>query len=304
MGWWFDDGDYYEDKTTLRDYRTPAEAIVLSGPVKAVSKRGPIGREWWGQQWVGAMERLGVSGRLDRGKRYARNGSVRKLEISHGMAYAQVQGSQRKPYRTAVYLKAFSAKEWQAALAALSEQAIYAAQLLAGEMPGDIEQVFQSVGLSLFPRSLKDVVFECSCPDWGDPCKHAAAVFYLLAEQLDSDPFILLHLRGRTREQILAALRDYRRAAVRNGEPSAAELGALPLDADLAQFWTGAALNLVRSAPVIPAKPPILRQLGNPPGALAAPLRDLYVAVSGEAYRWLGLDEATEDRSRAQDATP
>ncbi len=290
MGWYsyYDDEDYEDDDYTLSDYETPSDAIVLNGPVQALSRRGPVGQAWWGQQWVAAMERLG-GGRLDRGKRYARNGSVRTLEISHGIAYAEVQGSRPKPYRTAVYLQVFKDQEWQQALAALSEQAVYAAKLLAGEMPGDIEAVFQSAGLSLFPRTLKDIVFECSCPDdWGDPCKHAAAVYYLLAEQLDHDPFILFHLRGRTRDQILSALRGYRSAAVNSGEGVP---DAPALDADLERFWGGSTTNLIRSAPLQPDQPPLLRQLGNPPGNIAAPLRALYTALSVEAYRWLGLDQ-------------
>jgi uncharacterized Zn finger protein len=161
---------------------------------------------------------------------------------------------------------------------------------LAGEMPADIEAVFQSIGLSLFPRSLKDIVFTCSCPDWGDPCKHAAAVYYLLAEQLDADPFILMHLRGRTREQVLAVLRSHRSAAVNGDEVIPAVSDAPALDADLHGFWTGSAVNLIRSAPVRPDQPPLLRRLGDPPGNIADRLRELYAMVSDEAYRWLGLD--------------
>jgi uncharacterized Zn finger protein len=293
MGWWYEyDDEYEDDNYTLSDYQTPPEAIILGGPVRAVSARGAIGREWWGQQWVAAMERLGVTGRLERGKRYARNGSVLSLEISHGMAYAKVQGSRPSPYRTAVSLKTFNDTEWKKALAALAGQAIYAAKLLAGEMPSDIEAVFQSVGLSLFPRSLKDIVFTCSCPDWGDPCKHAAAVYYLLAEQLDVDPFILFHLRGRTREQVLAVLRSHRSAAV-TGDEAVALPDVPPLDADLAGFWAGSAVNLIRSAPVRPEQPPLLRRLGDPPGNIDGALRDLYATISDEAYRWLGLDDET-----------
>jgi uncharacterized Zn finger protein len=292
MSWWYGDydEDYEDDDYTLSDYRTPPGAIILGHPVRAVSARGPIGREWWGQQWVAAMERLGITGRLERGKRYARNGSVLSLEISHGMAYAEVQGSRPSPYRTAVTLKTFNDKEWQKALAALAGQAIYAAKLLAGEMPADIEAVFQGVGLSLFPRSLKDILFTCSCPDWGDPCKHAAAVYYLLAEQLDADPFILMHLRGRTRDQVLAVLRSHRSTAVREDDGAPASSDAPLLDADLHAFWSGSTVNLVRSAPVRPDQPPLLRRLGDPPANMAGGLRELYAAVSDEAYRWLGLD--------------
>ncbi|MBN1201902.1 MAG: SWIM zinc finger family protein [Anaerolineae bacterium] len=291
MNWWDDEPEF--DEYTLNDYETPPEAIVLDGPVRAVSKRGPIGTEWWGRQWVAAMERLGVTGRLERGKRYARNGAVLSLEIGHGLSFARVQGSYGYAYRTAVELKTFSDQEWTRALAALSEQAIYAARLLAGEMPADIEAVFQSVGLSLFPRSLKDILFECSCPDWGDPCKHAAAVYYLLAEQMDADPFILFHLRGRTREQVLAALRSHRSSAA-NGEvlPETAE--APSLDADLAAFWSGPTHHLIRAVPLIPDAFPLLRQLGQPPGNAASALQELYNEMSVEAFRWLGLDDNGE----------
>lgn len=289
MGWYDYDEPEFDDYT-LSDYETPPEAIILDSPIRAVSKRGPIGQEWWGQQWVAAMERLGVTGRLERGKRYARNGSVLFMEIGHGIAYTNVQGSYGYAYRTAVELKTFNDREWQRALGALAGQAIYAAKLLAGEMPADIEAIFQDVGLSLFPRSLNDIQFVCSCPDdWGDPCKHAAAVYYLLAEQLDADPFILFHLRGRTREQILAALRSHRSSIV--GDENVAQLPDMPaLDADLAAFWTGPAHNLIRAVPLQPDALPMLRQLGPPPGNLDDALEALFRSISTEAFRWLGLD--------------
>jgi uncharacterized Zn finger protein len=150
---------------TLSDYATQPDTLVIEGPVRAVSTRGDIGREWWGREWVAAMEHLGLTARLQRGKRYARNGSVKRLEIGRGIAFAPVQGSRRNPYRTAIHLKPLTPDEWERALEALAEQAIYSAKLLAGEMPGDIEGVFQSAGLSLFPQSKEDIIFECSCPD-------------------------------------------------------------------------------------------------------------------------------------------
>lgn len=291
MSWWNDYDEPEFDDYTLSDYETPPEAIVLGSPVKATSKRGPIGTEWWGQQWVAALERLGITGRLDRGKRYARNGSVLSIEMGHGRTFAHVQGSYGYAYRTAVELKTFTDAEWQRALAALSAQAIYAAKLLAGEMPADIETVFQSVGLSLFPRSLHDIFFECSCPDdWGDPCKHAAAVYYLLAEQLDADPFTLFHLRGRTREQVLAALRSFRSTAV-NGESAPDTPDATALDADLSAFWSGPGEHVIRAVPLVLDALPLLRQLGQPPGNLGNALRDIYNDMSAEALRWLGLDQ-------------
>ena len=83
----------------------------------------------------------------------------------------------------------------------LSQQVIFTAKLLAGEMPQDIEQAFTDAGLSLFPAQSKDLDTECSCPDWSNPCKHIAAVYYLLGEEFDRNPFLIFKLRGMEREE-------------------------------------------------------------------------------------------------------
>jgi uncharacterized Zn finger protein len=293
MSWYgsYDDGydDYDGDYDEIE---VSPDALVITGPVRAVSRRGDIGSTWWGQQWVAAMLRLGDA-RLDRGKSYARNGKVRDLTIQHGIAFSYVQGHYSKPYQTSVELKTFTDKEWEKALDALAGQAIYAAKLLAGEMPGDIEGVFQGIGLSLFPRSRKDISFDCSCPDWGDPCKHAAAVYYLVAEQLDVDPFILFHLRGYTRERVLDGLRRRRVTSTASEESQHIEGGQrVPaLDDDLTTFWIGSPSSLVRSAPVVPAHPPLLAQLGDPPGGTGKELEGIYARVSQVALTWLGREE-------------
>lgn len=281
MSWYYYDDDGYEDTTTLANYTTPSNAIVLSAPIRAESRRGDIGREWWGRQWVSAMEHLGLDGRLSRGKRYARNGSVKRLEITHGMVYAEVQGSQKNPYRAAIHLKLLSDDDWKQALDTLAEQAIYAAKLLAGEMPGDIEAVFQHVNLSLFPQTKRDIQFECSCPDWGNPCKHAAAIYYLVAEQLDADPFILFHIRGRTRENILQVLRGY---DIQEPIDNTTEPETLELDT----FWEHSDIPLVRELPTILDEPLSFKQLGAPP-KYNNDLRKIYRTISDEAQRWLGL---------------
>src|SRR5437588_12759165 len=92
----------------------------------------------------------------------------------------------------------------------MASQAIFAAKLLAGEMPQDIEEAFSAVQISLFPLATTDLDTDCSCPDWANPCKHIAAVYYLLAERFDEDPFLIFKLRGRTKEQIIQVLREKR----------------------------------------------------------------------------------------------
>jgi uncharacterized Zn finger protein len=131
---------------------------------------------------------------------------VLSIDIAKGVVTAKVQGSRPKPYDVTIKVKVLAPAEWQQLLQALSGQALYAAKLLAGEMPHDIEHVFEEARLSLFPQKLQDLTTECSCPDWSNPCKHIAAVYYLLGEEFDRDPFLLFQLRGLGRDELLLRL--------------------------------------------------------------------------------------------------
>ena len=120
---------------------------------------------------------------------------------------AQVQGSRPKPYRVRIQVTPLTTPQWRRVEQALAGQALFRAKLLAGEMPREIEEVFADCGTPLFPRSARDLEMSCSCPDWEVPCKHLAAVCYVLAEAFDLDPFGILAWRGRGREDLLASLR-------------------------------------------------------------------------------------------------
>ena len=178
--------------------------------IKAKSKRGKFVKNWWADRWIKALRPLMDSGRLSRGRSYARRGQVMEIDVTPGFVSARVQGSRRKPYKVSIQLQPLSDDQWDKVLEPLSEQAIFAAQLLNGEMPPDIEQVFEAVKVPLFPASRGDLITNCSCPDWANPCKHIAAVYYLLGERFDEDPFLLFELRGRSEEEIAVALRERR----------------------------------------------------------------------------------------------
>ena len=166
------------------------------GGIKAQSKRGTFGQSWWAQRWIAVLESFDIGARLGRGRSYARGGQVLSIDIAKGKVKARVQGSRPKPYDITIDVKALSPAEWKKLVGVLAGQALFAAKLLAGEMPQDIEQVFQEAGLSLFPSKLRDLTTDCSCPDWSNPCKHIAAVYYLLGEEFDRDPFLLFKLRA------------------------------------------------------------------------------------------------------------
>jgi uncharacterized Zn finger protein len=184
--------------------------LPVEGGLKARSTRGAIGQSWWSGRFIAVLESIIVGGRLERGRNYARRGQVISLDVAPGMVSALVQGSRLQPYRVRVGLTAFGKPEWARLERALAESAWYSAKLLAGEMPEDIEDVFGQLGLTLFPASSAELAMECSCPDWQVPCKHIAAVFYLLAETFDDDPFAILAWRGREREELLASLHALR----------------------------------------------------------------------------------------------
>ena len=170
------------------------------------------------------------------------------MEVTAGQVKASVQGSRSKPYRVFIETDALTAQEWEAVEAVMASSAIFAARLLADEMPEEIEEAFADSSVSLFPASADEVNSACSCPDWENPCKHIAAVYYLLAESFDADPFLIFAWRGRTKEDLLAGLRAGRRGSASRREPGP---GTSPHVPDTGPFgWPGAARE---SAAAVPA---------------------------------------------------
>ena len=201
-----DDDDYY-------GYYKPSKPKKVNGGIKAKTQRGKsFGSTWWSKKWIDVLESFGWSNRLQRGRSYARQGQVIDIDIKKGKVSSHVQGSRPKPYKVDIEMKQLVDKDWDNALDSMSEQAIFAAKLLAGEMPEDIEDAFRSAKVNLFPMK-KDIGTGCSCPDSANPCKHIAAVYYLLGERFDEDPFLIFLLRGRSKDEVMELLRS-RRSAV------------------------------------------------------------------------------------------
>ena len=187
-----------------------------SGGVGETASGGPeFGRTWWGRAWLEALEqraRLDPD-RLPRGRDYARSGTVGELTLAPGEARARVQGRKAEPYEVRIRLRRFTDDEWDRVLAAISARLGHAAALLDGELPPEIARDAAAAGLDLLPGG-GELGPRCSCPDDADPCKHSAAACYLITDALDTDPFALFLLRGRTRDQVLAGIRARRRGTV------------------------------------------------------------------------------------------
>jgi uncharacterized Zn finger protein len=171
-------------------------------------------QEWWVQQWNDLLNSYRFKKRLERARKYAKEGNVLSIEFKGPEVLAKVQGTAPEPYQVSLSIDPFTEEDWNYVVETMAEQAIYSAQLLAGEMPHNIEQVFTANGLSLFPFTLSDIHSRCSCPDPQNPCKHIGAIYYQLGDRFSEDPFVLFQLRGRTKEQILDDLRQRRSTGV------------------------------------------------------------------------------------------
>src|SRR6266516_475677 len=295
----WDDGDW-----------PPARPRRVEGGIKARSRRGQIGESWWSGRFVAILESLGMGPRLGRGRAYARAGQVLDLRVAAGTVSARVQGSRPRPYRVSIGLARFGEADWARVESAVAARALYSAKLLAGEMPLQIEEVFSSCGLSLFPERAQDLAMSCSCPDWAVPCKHIAATFYLLAEAFDADPFLILAWQGRARDDLLARLRALRALTGPDTVSDNAErldeahrfglaVEDPPLAEQLDRFWASRGDLATARAPAAQVVAPdvLMRQLNPSPielrgrdlGALLAPA---YHAMAESVRRGAEAEEA------------
>jgi uncharacterized Zn finger protein len=279
----------------------PTKAIETKDGIKAQSKRGAFGKNWWAQRWITALERLVDSGRLSRGRSYARKGQVLSIDETKDGIAARVQGSMRTPYKISIKINHLTNAEWDKVIDALAEQAIFTAQLLAGEMPQDIEQAFERAKASLFPSKRGDLETDCSCPDYSNPCKHIAAAHYILGERFDEDPFLIFRLRGRTQEQVMQELRKRRAGNDDAAEEEAEEVEVvIPLEEQIENFWD---VRAPLEGFAVSIRPPaiemsLLKRLGEasfaPEPGLQSVLSAAYQTISRKAIQIAFKDTSEE----------
>ncbi len=155
-----------------------------------------FGRTWWGRQWLASLDDIDQTNRLPRGRRYAGNGSVRSIELGEDTVQAQVQGSRRTPYRVEVALAPFSGRQRRTVLEAVEDSPVLLSRLLDRQLPPHVLTLLEERKVPLFPSRWRDIQASCSCPDIAMPCKHIAAVIYLIANEIDKNPFLVFTLRG------------------------------------------------------------------------------------------------------------
>ena len=267
----------------------PARPLPAAGSPAA----GDYGQTWWSRRFLELLESFGVGSRLERGRGYASGGQVTELEVEPGIVLATVQGTRYTPYRVRIRAKLLSEHQWRRAERAMAARALPLAQLLAGQMPPDIEDVLAGCKLSLFPASYADLKASCDCPDAENPCKHIAAVYYLLAERFDAEPFLIFTWRGRTQDELLDGLRA-RRARSKTKGSQASRSAAAAAAEQARSFWqSGPELADLHISPLAGEAPDALvRRLGPTP--IDAGGRDLADAL---AALYAQLAEAAERRA-------
>lgn len=207
-----------------------------------------FGQTWWGRAWVTALENggAGYESRLPRGRTYARKGAVRELQLHPGHIAARVVGQHGELYTVDIAVRKLSPSQWEQVADSIASKALHLAALLDGELhPGVVDDA-ASVDVQLLPTAA-DMRPDCSCPDWAEPCKHAAAVCYLVAAEMDRDPFALFLLRGMDREELIALVRSRRANA--SGSPAPVEVEAAPEGVDAAGSWGSSAIGAPLAEP-------------------------------------------------------
>jgi len=282
------DGKQQENKRMAYYYNWPKPAAPkkVDNGIKAQSKRGAFARQWWGKEWISRLERFNDSSRLARGRSYARKGQVTGLEVTSKGVSARVQGSRVRPYSVSIRLTPYSDEELQRLVRVFSENPVIVARMLGGEMPEEIDKLCSKAGLSLFPGSFRDLDASCSCPDYANPCKHLAAVFYLLAEAFDRDPFLLFNLRGIDKDALFSALggSGFDTPNEQTGKKKRV-VEPLPVDPDV--FWSSPDETMIPALhhqPVI-ASAVLVRRLGPVPfwrsdRNFSAEMESIYKAAS------------------------
>lgn len=154
------------------------------------------GQTWWGAQWLNSLSQIDYDNRLPRGRSYANKGSVTKIEIQQGNIHAKVKGSRPQPYTVKIEVPAMPQQQAKALLDALALDPVVISKMLNRELDSAVLEQARMLNIAIFPARWSDLSMHCSCPDWAVPCKHLAAVIYLVSREIDGNPFVVFSLKG------------------------------------------------------------------------------------------------------------
>ena len=207
--------------------------------------RKTYGNTWWGEEWLNALSNIDNANRLPRGRTYANTKKAYDITMKNEVIKAKVQGTKRLPYRVKLTLPKLTEPQKELIVEQIIHNPIYLSQLLNRKLPTGLADYCLSIGFRLFPKNWYDLDFECTCPDYATPCKHEAAVVYLMANEIDKDPFLVFKVRGLNIFEELER-RDFTIASEHQNKIS-----------EIEDLW----VDFVEYADEVPASQPILDQI-------------------------------------------
>lgn len=206
-----------------------------------MATRNSYGQTWWGAQWLNALTQIDYDNRLPRGRSYANKGAVTQIDIRHGQIHAKVKGSRPRPYSVEIDVPKILPAQARTLLDTLAQDPVIISKMLNRELDPAVLERAKTLKIPVFPEHWKDLSMRCSCPDWAVPCKHLAAVIYLVSREIDGNPFMVFSLKG---VDLTKALKDRNISIEREAE------AALPtVDALLSPS--------AQNASTVPAEPPL-----------------------------------------------
>ena len=153
-----------------------------------------FGKTWWGEHWLKSLDNIDYDNRLPRGASYARNGRVEQVKIADNQISAKVSGSRPRPYKVTIIIPPFFPEKVDLLMEQIVKRPMLISKLLNRELDPEILEISEKLGLKVFPRQWTDFKMQCSCPDWAVPCKHLAAVIYMISQEIDNDPFLVFRI--------------------------------------------------------------------------------------------------------------
>ncbi|MEA2070831.1 MAG: hypothetical protein U9O98_06015, partial [Asgard group archaeon] len=168
-----------------------------------------FGSTWWSKDWIEVLEYLDVDNRVKKGKTLARNGNILSLSITNdGQITGIVRDGKVNSYKVTIEIEPITENQWNVLLEKLSEDNELIAELSANNLPVKIKSYFNDDTFQLIPRRTGEIKAACNCSDWATSCKHVCALYFLLSEFFEQDPFLLFQLRGKSKSEILTILSE------------------------------------------------------------------------------------------------
>lgn len=187
-----------------------------------------FGNTWWGSRWLLSLTHIDYENRIPRGATYARAGAVREIKVKGNVISAKVEGRRPRPYSVTIIVPPFFPEDVERLIQGIMERPDIVSKLLKHELDPAVMDIASECGLKIFPEKWTDFKMQCSCPDWAVPCKHLAAVIYMMSREIDNNPFLVFTIHN------VDLLEELKKRGVTVDE--AAKTAAVPSVKDVVEF--------------------------------------------------------------------